>query len=428
MIPKKYEFEIRINPKKESIKVEGTVHLINNNCEKKTFFDLHSTFEIENLFINDEQTHVLYSEKLKHHPLKPSAKRHYIEIPDKREIKMGIYYLGKLVCIPEFDEKSRELFLDDRINEQRIELASYSTWYPQFSEFGKSFTYDIVLNIPNDYKTVSQGKLVMDRTFNKKVVKRWQCENASDIVIIGSKNFKVMKKKTMTMNYEAYFEDLPEDFIRKDFVQTLQTYDYFEGKIGRPIDEEISFKKVFSPKKFGQGAYQRGEMTVFSQGYILSLLKNNSNLSFLKNNAHELAHMWWHFSKGKHDWINETFAEFFSLLAAKNINHSDFKELIEKYRKALKTVDGKTHCLYEYPLSNLGDGVKIRYIKGALLLNEIYEHVKEEKFFELCREFYNLSRSTDITSNDFEEFWTNRVPDLKNIIEIWLHSAGSAPL
>jgi hypothetical protein len=112
----------------------------------------------------------------------------------------------------------------------------------------------------------------------------------------------------------------------------------------------------------------------------------------------------------------------------KNVNHSDFKKLIEKYRKALKTVDKKTHCLYEYPLSNLGDGTKIRYIKGALLLNEIYEHVKEERFFELCREFYNLSRSIDTTSHDFEKFWTNRVPDLKNIIGIWLHSSGSVPL
>ncbi|MDK2952096.1 MAG: aminopeptidase [Kosmotogales bacterium] len=428
MIPKKYEFEIRINPKKEFIKVEGIVHLINNDCEKKTFFDLHNSFEIENLFINDEQTHVLYSEKLKHRLLNPAARRHYIEIPDKREIKMRIYYSGKLVCIPEFDEESKELFLDDRINEQRIELASYSTWYPQFSEFGKSFIYDIVLNIPSDFKTVSQGKLIMERTFNNKVIKRWQCENASDIVILGSKNFKVIEKKTETVNYEAYFEDLPEDFIRKDFMQTSQIYAYFEEKIGKPIDEKISFKKVFSPKKFGQGAYQRGEMTVFSQGYILGLLKNNSDLPFLKHNAHELAHMWWHFSKGKHDWINEAFAEFFSLLAVKNVNHYDFKKLVEKDKKALKTVDERAHCLYEYPLSNLGDGTKIRYIKGALLLNEIYEHVKEERFFELCREFYNLSRSTDTTSHDFEEFWTNRVPDLKNIIGIWLHSPGSAPL
>lgn len=428
MILKKYELEIKINPKKRKIKVEGNIYLVNHKKMQRGYFDLHKSFKIHDFLLNDEETKILKKEDLNTMAIRPAVKRYLFEIPEKRKIKISINYSGQLLYFPEFGETNSELFLDDRINEQRIELASYSVWYPQFCDFGELFSYDIVLYIPREYKMVTQSDQITEKIFNNKSITRWKCEEATDIAVIGCSDFKYKKEESDNISYEAYFTDLPEEFIKKDYEQTVKTYNYFEEKMGSPSKNKISFKRVFSPKKYGQGAFQRGGMTVFSQGYILDLLKKYPEINFLKGNAHELAHMWWNFSKGKHDWINESFAEFFCLLALKNISGSNIDDNIKRYQDAVKKVGKDTHCLYEHPLSNSGDGMTIRYLKGSLMLYEIYDYVKEEKFFQLCREFYKFSKSMEITSHIFEQFWTSRVKDIKKNIENWLHLKGSKPL
>ncbi len=428
MIPKKYELEIKINPKKGKINVEGDIYLINQKKVQRGYLDLHKSFKIHDFNINDDEVKIIKKEDLKPIPVNPAVKRHYFDIPEKKKVKIRINYSGQLLYFPEFGEIDSELFLDDRINELRIELASYSSWYPQFCDFGQLFSYDIVLYVSPDYKMVAQGDKITEKIFNNKSITRWKCDITMDIVVLGSRDFKFKMEQNDNISYEAYYTDLSEKFIKNDYEQTIETYNFFQEKMELPSKKKIFFKRIFSPKKNGQGAFQRGGMTVFSQGYILDLLNKYPKINLLKGNAHELAHMWWNFSKGNHDWINESFAEFFCLLALKNINDSNIEEYIKKYREAVKKVNKDAHCLYEHPLSNSGDGMTIRYLKGSLMLYEIYDHIKEQRFFQLCRDFYKLSKSMEITSRIFERFWTSRVEDMKKNIEDWLHLPGSKPL
>jgi len=75
-------------------------------------------------------------------------------------------------------------------------------------------------------------------------------------------------------------------------------------------------------------------MIIISEGRTLEALSKDPDLSFLHGNAHEMSHFWWNFGFDQGDWINETFAEYFSLIALREVSsNEEFEACLKKYKK-----------------------------------------------------------------------------------------------
>jgi len=429
--PHRYNLDVKIEPERGEIVVEGKVSIALSNPEQKNFsFDIHEIFKIDNLTI--EGNKAKYStEKNKSTPTSPASKKVMIEIPesiDQKKIKMVIRYLGKLKDIPEFGSfENQKLGLDDQINSRMVELACYSCWYP-FFEFGLRFDVDLELTLPSDWECVCSGKNVNTWKDSKNVITRWTSRDDTDIVIVASPELRRRTIDTLSGNIDIYFTRLPEKFVSKEVREIERTLTLYSELLGNPINSELSVKHVYSPKNKGQGGFSRPGLIVTSEGRILDALTQNPDISFLRGNAHEIAHFWWDFGKGQGDWINETFAEYFSLIAVQKISSVEkFKEYIKEYDKYVAQLPDDAPSLSEVPLRNDEIGYVIRYYKGALMLDYFRNLLGDETFFEFCRDFYHTFHKTRIGTSEFRSFWSERLGKHNDELEYWLTAKGELP-
>jgi aminopeptidase N len=170
-------------------------------------------------------------------------------------------------------------------------------------------------------------------------------------------------------------------------------------------------------------------MTVFSEGRTLEQLAQNPLASILKGSAHESGHFWWNFGAGQGDWINESFAEYFALLAVKEINGDQaFASELVRCREAVKELPDDAPAISEVPFNNDGNGYTIRYQKGALMLDHLRQVLGDEAFYEASRGFYQKYKNQRIGTDEFRGFWKSALGEEKHWINTWLDSTGAMPV
>ncbi|MFP3951528.1 MAG: M1 family aminopeptidase [Candidatus Bathyarchaeia archaeon] len=144
--------------------------------------------------------------------------------------------------------------------------------------------------------------------------------------------------------------------------------------------------------------------------------------------AHEIAHFWWSFGAGQGDWINESFAEFFSLLAVEENSKQLYHEYMSKILEEVTSLPQDAPPLSRVPFSNDRICYTVRYYKGALMLAHFKELLGDERFFEICREFYDTYHAKTVHTGEFRRFWTQRLKADEEEFNSWLDSEGASPV
>ena len=429
--PESYILKVKIEPASGEIFVDGKVLIVLKDTKQRDFsFDLHETFIIEKLLVNGKVAK--YStEKKEPWPIQPAAKKVIVEIPEsnnQRKIEMAINYHGRLKDIPEFgSSEDQELALDDQINTRMVELAVYSCWYPYF-EFGIKFDVDLEISLPINWKHVCSGVELESKEINDRIITHWTSKKDTDLVIVASPDFKRKSIKTSTATIDIYFNQLPKQYISKEANGIEETLKFFSLLLGKPHITGGLIKHVYSPKSKGQGQFARPGMIVASEGRTLDSISKNPKFSFVKGIAREIAHFWWSFATGQGDWINETFAEYFSLVAVQKISsNKEFRDYLKRIKKYVDELPEDAPALSKVPFSNDEIGYVVRYYKGALMLDYFRNILGDKTFFEICRDFYQKYNKTVIGTAEFRSFWEERLGEHKKLLNIWLDSKGGLP-
>ncbi|RKY84325.1 hypothetical protein DRQ09_08795 [candidate division KSB1 bacterium] len=338
---------------------------------------------------------------------------------------MEIAYSGKLLKIPEFGTfPDQETALDDRINSEMVELAVYSCWYPYWS-FGNKFDISLEVSLPEEWKCVCSGRKTKEVKENNRVVSWWSSKKDIDIVVIASPELKNKTVKTSSGIIDVYYSKLPEKYIIKETNEIEKSLNLFTSLLGKPHISGSVVKHVYSPKKKGQGSISRAGMIITSEGRILDELTRNQDISYLHSIAHEIAHFWWNFGTGQGDWINETFAEYFSLIAIREISSKKrFDEYIDKYKKMVEKLPEDAPSLSEVPPVNDNNGYIIRYYKGSLMLDYFRELLGDKKFFKICKDFYIKFNEIGAGTSQFKDFWSKRLGKHRAMLDVWLNAKG----
>jgi hypothetical protein len=423
--PTAYELDVMIHPESGKIDVSGRV-LVELAHQKSFVFQLHETFRITSMKLDGLEIAHVYEDDTPSR-MTPTAKKIRVDVPariENQQVEMSIAYHGKLRELPSFGTPDvGGPFLDDVVNTNRVELAYYSSWYPSF-DFGSRFETDIEIVIPNEWTVACIGK---QSAQNESSI-RFTAKAADDIVIVASPRFKVEEIDTSSGSVHIYHTRLPERFVRREAEETEETLRFFTGRIGSPPLLDGIVKHVYSPRELGQGGYARTGMTVASEGRVSTLLLNNPDASLLRGMAHELGHFWWSFGTGQGDWLNEAFAEYFSLLAVREIQGKEaFEVALTQRKEAVAELPADAPSLATVPASNDGHGTSIRYYKGALMLDHFRRLMGDETFFDAVREFYLQNKDRRIGTEEFRAFWTKALGDNGDWVPNWLHSRGGSP-
>ena len=431
--PLYYRLKVKIEPASGEIFVNGKVGIQLENIKQRNFsFDLHETFIIEKLLVDGKVVKYL-TEENEPLPVKPASKKVIVELPEKniqKRIEMEIVYHGKLKNIPEFNTyENQELALDDQINSRMVELACYSCWYPLFT-FGVRFNIDLELSLPSNWKYICSGKEIESRKVNNRIITRWNSGKDIDIVIIASPKFRYKTAKTSVATINVYFTRLPEEFVNREIQEIEETVKLFTEFLGEPVIPNGIIKHIYSPKRKGQGGagIARPGMIVTSEGLTLESMKKNPNFSLFHGLSHEIAHFWWNFGAGQGDWINEAFAEYFSLVAVQKIDsQEEFENYLKKYKNYVNKLPEDAPSLSKVPFMNDEVTYIVRYFKGSLMLNYFRNLIGDANFFKICRDFYSKYHKTIIGTSEFRRFWGERLGEYRKALDIWLDSKGGLP-
>jgi hypothetical protein len=416
-------------PDSGKILVSGFVSIeLEHPAQSELVFDLHRTFSISSLFVNGD---LVKYEFLEGEPtfIGPASRRVRVSLPPDnadQTIKMSISYGGEFPDYPEYGTSmDADFYLDDEISPQRVELSLYSAWYPSFG-FGERYNSELTIrSLPENWKIACIGQEQQESESG------FTClgQGVNDLVIVASPDFKIESLDTPGGEVIVYHTDLPESFVVRESQTAGQALAFFSGVLGEPPPTYRVLKNVYSPRKLGQGGFARVGMTVFSEGRTLEQLAQNPLASILKGSAHESGHFWWNFGAGQGDWINESFAEYFALLAVKEINGDQaFASELVRCREAVKELPDDAPAISEVPFNNDGDGYTIRYQKGALMLDHLRQVLGDEAFYEASRGFYQKYKNQRIGTDEFRGFWKSALGEEKHWINTWLDSTGAMPV
>lgn len=219
------------------------------------------------------------------------------------------------------------------------------------------------------------------------------------------------------------------------FELTRQGFEFFEAQFGTPYPF-AKYDQLFVPE-FNAGAMENAGAVTFLETYVF---RSKVTEAVVERRAitilHELAHMWFGdlvTMKWWNDlWLNESFAEYMShLAAAENTEFSQAWTTFASLEKSWAYRQDQlptTHPIFA-EINDLQDVEVnfdgITYAKGASVLKQLVSWVGHEQFMAGVREYFrkHAYRNTELTDL-LSELEAASGRDLKQWSAKWLETAG----
>lgn len=248
----------------------------------------------------------------------------------------------------------------NQISDKYIELNLYSPWYPVATDLRKAKADIDIYGIDDFY--LLKG--------NKKSNGTWNLSfEELDFYIIAflSPWIKEIKFEYGVVNLIGRKENKVIPIIEDGIRDILGFYNNIFKKV-----VDVNLDIVIAPREKGSG-YCRENLIVMTEARL-------SKEKYERFLAHELSHLWFIGAEvlSWEDWLNESFAEYISLLyIEKKYGRSTYEEAINKLREYTKKCP---------PIKdsdrNSEEGSKIRY-KGTILLHEMRELFGLDSMYEV---------------------------------------------
>lgn len=431
----RYVVEVELLPSKGQVVAATRLTILRDDyLDPELSFRLHDHFSIDRLEVDG--TALPFTQRAAvDDPLRPATTEVAVQLPEdlrRPELELEVAYHGALAKLPQLGSpEAGEIggTLDDEVSERRVELSYYSSWYPQVGDFGAAFAVDLAVTLPARWTVVCSGERQGFEDLDGRRRTRWLTPSATDLVVVASPDLEVVSLERGEDAVEIYHTRLPAPFIDREADNVRRTLALYAALLGEPQGRSATVRVVFSPRSYGQGGYSRVPMLVLSEGLVIAALHEDPRLSLLHGIAHEAAHFWWRFGTGQGDWMNESFAEYFALLAVERIDSpSQYQKAIARAAAAAGRLPADAPSLAAVPPDNRDDGTVIRYQKGALMLSWIRSRLGDDAFFAACRAFYEARLGRPTSTADFRAFWSARLgAEGAPTLERWLTSSGGVP-
>ncbi|MDP5225646.1 MULTISPECIES: aminopeptidase N [Arthrobacter] len=219
------------------------------------------------------------------------------------------------------------------------------------------------------------------------------------------------------------------------FELTRQGFEFFEGQFGVPYPFE-KYDQLFVPE-FNAGAMENAGAVTILEGYVF---RGKVPQAQVERRAitvlHELAHMWFGdlvTMRWWNDlWLNESFAEYMSHLAA--VENTSFTHAwttfasVEKSWAYRQDQLPSTHPIFAQ-INDLADVEVnfdgITYAKGASVLRQLVAWVGQEEFMAGVRAYFGKHAWKNTVLNDLlVELEAASGRDLGTWGKLWLETAG----
>jgi hypothetical protein len=255
------------------------------------------------------------------------------------------------------------------VRDDFVELGLDDFWYPVDPHVGETdFRYDLEVTVePAGYQLVTNG-VVHGRHITSRIPDM-------DIDLVLGRNLDTVRAGQLAI----VTKNVPPAVPRKLLADMHRVLDFYNSTFGAG-DPEHSVTGVFRPypTREGQGGY-------FRKGYFVLPMLTDADAA-LPNIAHELAHHWWIHASQQNAWLNESFAEYSSMMAMRRVRgQAYFDRVIEEKRKRAAAA-APLPPIYGFDRTkNRRITPVMLYVKGPLALGALEREIGEAKFLRLLR-------------------------------------------
>ncbi|MCT4660574.1 MAG: M1 family aminopeptidase [Tissierellales bacterium] len=391
----KYIGKVKIDPNKNHISADILCRMYFPLDYKQAVIYMHNNLEIEKIE-SKEIERVSYGPKSDESiPFIQEGRKVFLDIDESKRtsemVSISMKYSGEITKIGQSGI--------NRIEKHWVELGIYAPWFPLEENFPEAnfeidveFTEDnyVLIGSPNIKKNGKNYKIEIKKSF-------------SDCSFVASDKFVDQKIEIINGDNKVliyYIDEKNEKSARKLGKQVKVIIDYYTECFGEIENSDYTIAIV--PRGNGEdgGGYNRPGFVVLPDiddiGSSSHVKYGNDEYYAFKYLAHELAHLWWHGADPKtwEDWLNESFAEYSSLMALEKLAGKNiFDKKIDEYEK----ISEKLNSIWGIERDD-DDAFDLLYVKGPYLIHKLKMKIGKEGFLTLTRSMHSKNI---VTTNDF---------------------------
>ncbi|SDP87287.1 aminopeptidase N [Mucilaginibacter sp. OK268] len=272
------------------------------------------------------------------------------------------------------------------------ETESSSAWFPTIDKPSQKTTEEISMTVPSKYVTLSNGKLVSQKTnADGTRTDYWKMDlpHSPYLFMMAVGDFKIYKDKWRNKEVNYYLEPKYAPYAKEIFGFTPEVIEFYSKTLG--VDYPWNKYAQIVVRDYVSGAMENTTATLhgeYVQGTHRELLDAyyNDGRSTI---VHELFHQWFGDYVTAESWsnltVNESFANFSETLWAEHKygkdagdehNHND---MLSYFRSP----DAKTKDLVRFHYDDKEDVFDVvTYQKGGRILNMLRNYLGDAAFFK----------------------------------------------
>lgn len=297
-----------------------------------------------------------------------------------------------------------------------------SNWLPSFDDMNEKIEFDLSIRSPSKFTVLANGKLKQKLKAGQDII--WQYDMvkpmSSYLVALAIGEFKYVQSQSKSgVIIKNYYSPGQESKVEPTYRYTKELMDFYESEIG--VNYPWQEYKQVGVQDFLYAGMENTSLTIFSDSYMVDSIAQIDH-SYFEVNAHELAHQWFGNlvteTHATHHWLQEGFATYYALLAAKHIFGEDYF-YSELYAAAmdLKELNARSPESLLNPQANS----LTFYQRGAWALVALRDKIGDRNFKKAIKKYLKDHAYKNVDTHDFfNVVMAKSQLDLEDFIDQWL--------
>ncbi|MFZ4619195.1 MAG: M20/M25/M40 family metallo-hydrolase [Bacteroidota bacterium] len=306
------------------------------------------------------------------------------------------------------------------IDEKGIYLAGSTQWIPSFND--ELITFELTVNLPEQWKSVSQGKRTVNEVKNGTRVSVWNSPEPMEEIYLIAAKFTEYSRSAGAVDVQAFLRT-PDEALANKYLEATEQYLEMYRKLVGPYP----FTKFALVENFWETGYGMPSFTLLGEQII--------RFPFILNSSypHELLHNYW----GNSVYVDAKSGNWCEGLTAYLADHliAEQRGQAEDYRRAtLQKYTDYVTPQNDFPLNKFrsrysGPSEAIGYGKTSLVWNMLRDDVGDEAFIRAIQKFYRENKYRNASFSDIRAaFEATTGKDLKPFFAQWVDRIGAPEL
>lgn len=301
-------------------------------------------------------------------------------------------------------------------------------WIPMYDERNDKLVSELLVSFDRSYQVLSNGHLV-DKKENPDGTATWHYlmdhPQAPYLIMLGIGRYAIKETHSGSgLPMHLYYYPDWVDRVSTTYQHSEQMVDFFEKEIGVAYPWE-SYSQI-PVQDYMFGAMENTTATIFGDFYLLDA-RGILDRTYVSVNAHELAHQWFGdyvtARSESHQWLQESFATYYSQLYERSLWGEDFFAW-ERRGNAIASIQESQRNKLGVGHSESG-GIRM-YGKGAFVLHMLKDVVGgREAYNKAIRYYLEKHPYQNVDSHDLlEAFEETTGMDLEWFWDEWIYRGG----